>query len=334
MMAAGRFAPSFPAGGVAPRSPAGRFAPRSPAGRFAPRLPAGRFAPSPTGDLHLGSLRTAVLAWLFARSTNRAFLLRIEDLDTGRVRPGLAERQVADLTALGIGFDGMPVAQSTRTAAYAVALAALDDQVYECFCTRREIAEAASAPHGEPRRYPGTCRHLSPTERAVRRRERRPALRLRAGGTRQTITDLLHGPVTDTVDDVVLRRNDGVAAYHLAVVVDDAAAGVDQVVRGDDLLSAAVTQAYLTRRLGGEPATYAHVPLALNPAGARLAKRDGAVTLADLAGAGVSPTEVLGQMAVSLNLAVPDEPVTMADLLPRFDPARLPRHPWVIQPGS
>ncbi len=112
------------------------------------RAGAGRYAPSPTGELHLGNLRTAVLAWLFARSTGRAFLLRIEDLDAGRVRPGLAKQQVRDLTALGLDFDGVPTVQSQRTAAYAAALAQIADRTYECFCTRREIAEAASAPHG------------------------------------------------------------------------------------------------------------------------------------------------------------------------------------------
>ena len=143
---------------------------------------AGRYAPSPTGELHLGNLRTAVLAWLFARSTDRRFLLRIEDLDATRVRPGQAEQQQADLAALGLDFDGEPVVQSQRGAAYAEALATLADQTYPCFCTRREIAEAASAPHGTVGRYPGTCRDLTAAERAERARHRSPALRLRADG--------------------------------------------------------------------------------------------------------------------------------------------------------
>lgn len=298
--------------------------------RFAPGSPAGRFAPSPTGDLHLGNLRTALVAWLFARSTGRRFLLRMEDLDAGRVRPGVAAQQVADLTALGIGFDGEPVWQSRRTPAYAEALRQLADRTYECFCTRREIAAAASAPHGAEPRYPGTCRDLSPAERDHRRRIRSPALRLRAGSASQTITDLLRGQVSGNVDDLVLRRNDGVAAYHLAVVVDDVAAGVDQVVRGDDLLPAAIGQAYLARLLGAEPSTYAHVPLAVNATGARLAKRDGAVTLSDLAGAGIEPADVLNRIAVSLGLAKPGEPVTPAQLLARFAPERLPRQAWTI----
>lgn len=291
-------------------------------------LGAGRYAPSPTGDLHLGNLRTAVLAWLFARSTGRRFLLRIEDLDAGRVRPGMVERQAADLVALGLDFDPPTMVQSERTEAYAAALARLAGRTFECFCTRREIAVAASAPHGSTARYPGTCRDLTPAERAERRRTRTPALRLRADGARQAIWDEMRGSVVGPVDDIVVRRNDGVAAYHLAVVVDDGESGVDQVVRGDDLLDAAVSQAYLAVLLGFSAPTYAHVPLAVNPAGRRLAKRDGAVTLADLAELGFSAAAVLGMIAASLDLP-PAERV--ADLLPDFDPAGLPRTPWVVK---
>ena len=187
---------------------------------------AGRYAPSPTGELHLGNLRTALLAWLFARSSGRRFLLRIEDLDAARVRPGMADQQLADLAALGITFDGEPVVQSQRLAAYQEALVKLADRTYECFCSRREIAEAASAPHGSVARYPGTCRNLTEAERIDRGRRRQPALRLRADGAVHTVHDLLHGDITAEVDDVVLRRNDGVPAYNLAVVVDDAFSGL------------------------------------------------------------------------------------------------------------
>ena len=291
---------------------------------------AGRFAPSPTGSLHLGNLRTAVLAWLFARSTGRRFLLRMEDLDRNRVRPGIAAQQETDLAALGVTFDDHPVLQSQRFDRYAEALDQLSDVTYECFCTRREIAEAASAPHDGLSRYPGTCRNLSPQQRAERRRTRVPALRLRAGAAVWTVTDELHGELTGVVDDLVLRRNDGVVAYHLAVVVDDAAMGVDQVVRGDDLLTSAPAQAYLAGLLGHPRPTYAHVPLAVNAAGARLAKRDDAVTLADLARRGVSPPEVLSLLAVSLGMATALEPVTLPLLLGRFVPSALPRNPWVV----
>ena len=298
---------------------------------------AGRYAPSPTGDLHLGNLRTGLLAWLFARSTGRRFLLRFEDLDTGRVRPGVADRQRTDLASLGIDFAPPLLVQSERAAVYADALTELarGGLTYECYCTRREIAEAASAPHSEPGRYPGTCRELTDAARAERRRPRRePALRIRADRAEVTITDLLHGEVTGLVDDVVVRRNDGVAAYQLAVVVDDGATGVDQVVRGDDLLSSAVTQAWLARQLGLPVPTYAHVPLALNSEGRRLAKRDGAVTLADLAPLGWTADRVLGLLATSLNLAEPGEPVTTTALLHRFDPERLPCTPWIVRPAE
>lgn len=291
---------------------------------------AGRYAPSPTGPLHLGNLRTAVLAWLFARSSGRRFLLRVEDLDVGRVRPGVAQQQAADLADLGLDFDPPTLVQSARSSAYAGALDRLAGHTFECFCTRREIAEAASASHGAVPRYPGTCRDLTAPERAERRRTRSPALRLRAGGAEQTVHDLLHGDVTGVVDDIVLRRNDGVAAYHLAVVVDDGSTGVDQVVRGDDLLPAAVSQAYLARQLGYPVPTYAHVPLAVNRDGRRLAKRDGAVTLADLAALGVSPAVALGTIAASLGLPPAG---TVADLLPHVDLDRLPRAPWVVRPA-
>ena len=291
---------------------------------------AGRFAPSPTGSLHLGNLRTAVLAWLFARSTGRRFLLRMEDLDRNRVRPGIAAQQEADLAALGVTFDDHPVLQSLRFDRYAAALDQLQDLTYECFCTRREIAEAASAPHDGVPRYPGRCRDLSTTQRAERRLTRAPAVRLHADAAVWTVTDALHGDVTGVVDDLVLGRNDGVVAYHLAVVVDDAAMGVDQVVRGEDLLTSAPGQAYLAALLGHRSPTYAHVPLAVNAAGDRLAKRDGAVTLSDLARAGVAPHEVLNLLAASLGLAAEDEPVTLPMLLDRFVPSALPRTPWVV----
>jgi glutamyl-tRNA synthetase len=291
---------------------------------------AGRYAPSPTGELHVGNLRTALLAWLFARSTGRRFLLRIEDLDTARIRPGMGEQQLGDLAALGITFDGKPVMQSQRLAAYQDALIMVADRTYECFCSRREIAEAASAPHGTVARYPGTCRNLTEADRMDRKLRRQPALRLRADGAVQTVHDLLHGDIAAEVDDVVLQRNDGTPAYNLAVVVDDGFSGVDQVVRGDDLLPAAATQAFLAELLGYPPPLHAHVPLAVNAEGRRLAKRDGAVTLPDLAALGMEPSSVLGLIAVSLDLASPGEGVTPEILLQRFDPERLPRKPWVV----
>ncbi len=292
---------------------------------------AGRFAPSPTAELHVGNLRTALVAWLAARSTGREILLRIEDLDVTRVAaaPAVAAGQLADLAAIGLDFDGDVVWQSQRLPLYAEALARLD--TYECFCTRREIAEAASAPQGDSYRpYPGTCRELTERDRAERRRSRPPALRVRAEAASETVHDLLAGDVTAVVDDFVVRRNDKVPAYNLAVVVDDLAQGIDQVVRGDDLLSSAPRQAWLTRRLGGSVPQYLHVPLVLNAERRRLAKRDGAVTLADLGRRGIDPAAVLGRLAVSLDLTEVREPVTAAQLVERFDPRTLPRHPWVL----
>jgi len=292
---------------------------------------AGRFAPSPTSELHVGNLRTALLAWLFARTSGRDFLVRIEDLDQARVAAaaGVAERQLADLAALGIDHDGEVVRQSERLPLYAAALERLE--VYECYCSRREIAESAQAPHGDSDRpYPGTCRHLTEAERAAKRAVRPAALRVRAGGATWTVTDELYGLVTREVDDFVLRRGDGTYAYNLAVVVDDGDQGVDQVVRGDDLLSSAPRQAWLADQLGITPPTYAHVPLAVGPDGRRLAKRDGAVTMTDLAALGVTPAEVLAKLAASLGLAEVDEMVTLDSLLDRFDPATLPRDPWVV----
>jgi glutamyl-tRNA synthetase len=283
----------------------------------------GRFAPSPTGVLHLGNLRTALLAWLFARSAGGRFLVRIEDLDTGRVRPGFAEAQLADLAALGLDWDGEVVAQSARGALYEAALARLD--TYECFCTRAEIRESASAAHGPPDHYPGTCRTLTEEERAARRAAgREPALRVRAGGEVVRFADRLLGAYSGPVDDFVVRRNDGAFAYNLAVVVDDADQGVGEVVRGADLVDSTPRQLWLYRALGLAEPAYAHVPLVLGPDGRRLAKRHGAVTLRE-----VAPADALAWMASSLGLrgAAPRE------MLPGFDPAALPREPTVFAGG-
>ena len=300
---------------------------------------AGRYAPSPSGDLHLGNLRTALLAWLFARASGRRFLIRIEDLDRDR-DAGTADRQLADLSRLGIDWDGEPVLQTARGADHDAAIAALDAAglVYECTCTRRDILAAPSAPHAPPGAYPGTCRNRAEEERRAAREAiapRRPALRLRVpeGTQAPGFDDLVLGPMRGDIDDFVLRRGDGTVAYNLAVVVDDAAMGIDQVVRGDDLAPSTPRQILLQRLLGLPEPQYAHVPLVLGPTGARLAKRDGAVTLAQLADAGVDDGAVLGMLASSLGLAEPGERPTAAGILARFDPERLPREPWTWRPG-
>lgn len=298
----------------------------------------GRFAPSPTGTLHLGNLRTALLAWLFARSAGGRFLLRFEDLDQGAVRDAHYASQRRDLAALGLDWDA-EVRQSADRRPYAVAVDRLvaEGRTYPCYCSRREVLEAASAPHGAMPEgaYPGTCRDLTAGERAAREASgRRPALRLRAGAARVRVHDRLHGEVVGVVDDLVLRRADGTPAYNLAVVVDDARQGIDEVVRGDDLLPSTPRQSYLAAVLGLAAPGYAHVPLVLGLDGARLAKRHGAVTLADRAARGESAADVLGLLATSFGLAAAGEAVDPRILLDRFDPHRLPRDPWVMEAGA
>lgn len=296
----------------------------------------GRWAPSPTGDLHIGNLRTALLAWLFARSRAGRFLWRFEDLD-GAVRPEYYRRQLEDVSALGIDWDGDPIRQSDRTDLYQEALQTLRETglLYPCFCSRREIREAVSAPHEylPEGAYPGTCRELTTAQVAERNRSGRPAaLRLRVPDVEVTIVDELLGAHTSYVDDVVLQRGDGTPAYNLVVVVDDADQGVTQVVRADDLLTSTPRQVHIARLLGVEPPDYAHVPLVLNSHGQRLAKRDGAVTLGDREQLGEGPIDVLNTILASLDLG----PLDSVDQLPRlaeiFDPSSLPRVPWIYSP--
>lgn len=293
---------------------------------------AGRYAPSPSGRLHLGNLRTAMVAWLFARSTGRDFFIRVEDVDRDR-DSGAAGEQLAELAAIGIDWDGEPVYQTARRAAHVAAIEHLSVRglVYECTCTRREILEAPSAPHAAPGAYPGTCRDLSDAERAVARAAiapRLPAIRLRTDVHELTFDDLLLGAVSAPIDDFVLQRGDGAIAYNLAVVVDDADMGVDQVVRGDDLASSTPRQMLLQHLLGLPTPQYAHVALVLGPTGARLAKRDGAVTLEDLAQLGESAADVRDRLAVSLGLLAAGESLTLVEMLSRFDPRKLPREAW------
>jgi glutamyl-tRNA synthetase len=278
----------------------------------------GRFAPSPTGALHLGNLRTAVAAYASVQASSGIFLIRFEDLDMHNANMANAQQQLDDLTAIGVVASEIPVVQSERFALYHDAIARLTDagHTYECFCTRKEVLEAAQAPHGGQVMYPGTCRDLTGAEREERRGARPGALRLRAHGATQSFSDHIHGSVTGDVDDVVLRRNDGVPSYNIAVVVDDALQGVTEVVRGDDLLDVTANQVHLQKLLGYSTPVYGHVPLAIGDDGERLAKRHGAVTLADLAAQGISADQVremlwqsLGQSGDSFSWdAVPREP--------------------------
>lgn len=263
--------------------------------------PRGRFAPSPTGELHIGNARTALLSWLWARAENGSHALRVEDIDLPRVRPGLAARQLDELRWLGLDWDGEPVFQSQRTALYEEALRRLHENVYECFCSRAEIA-AASAPHGdEGPRYPGTCARLSSAQRAERRRTREPSLRLRVPPGKIAFLDGIAGPqsfdVQEMTGDFVLRRADGIFAYQLAVTVDDGAMGITQVLRGADLLSSTPRQILLHRLLGSPEPRWAHAPLVLSESGERLSKRDRALSLSALREAGADPRQVVAHLA-------------------------------------
>ena len=300
----------------------------------------GRFAPSPSGPLHVGNLRTALIAWCLAREGGGSFLVRVEDLTTGAEPIGEAEH-LADLAALGLVHDGPVVRQSERTASYDAAIDRLvtTGVTYPCFCTRREIRReierASEAPHGPSLddAYPGTCRNLTDAERSARLTVGRPAaVRLRAGGETVGFVDGFVGPVQRVVDDFVLRRADGLAAYNLAVVVDDAAAGVDQVVRGDDLVDTTPRQILLQRMLGLPTPEYVHVPLVLGLDGERLAKRHGAVSRTELERRGVGSRDLLARLARSIGIQSPGHDgggtvTTGAALVERFDLGRLPRGP-------
>jgi len=287
----------------------------------------GRFAPSPTGELHLGNLRTALASWLSAKARGGRWLIRMEDVDTARCRSTLGDAQLRDLAALGMESDGPVLWQSRRHGAYQAALRRLFEggNLYPCQCTRKDLAQLASAPHGEDglRAYPGTCRHrplpfLRPD-----------ALRLRLPVGEVAWTDLLLGPQQDDpgalTGDPLLHRRDGCYAYHLAVVVDDAFQGVGEVVRGLDLRAVTATQLRLQEALGLPRPAYAHLGMVAGPDGARLGKRDGALGLAALAHRGVPPAQVLGWLGHSLGCLERPEPVTAEDLVPRFHWDRVPR---------
>lgn len=284
----------------------------------------GRYAPSPTGDLHMGNLRTALLAWLFARREQGEFVLRVEDLDRPRIRAGATERMLADLRWLGLDWDEgsdcggpyAPYTQSERLDIYHTYLKRLEQAglVYPCYCSRAEIAYAASAPQqgaDDGPRYPGTCRELTARQRSERERTRRPSLRLRVPDESLIhFTDLIAGPVTQhvqqAVGDFIIRRSDGIFAYQFAVVVDDALMQINQVVRGADLLSSTARQILLFQVLGFSVPTFAHVPLIMDgTTGKRLSKRDGSSGLAPLRAAGQSPQDIIGQLAASCGL-IPD----------------------------
>jgi glutamyl-tRNA synthetase len=298
---------------------------------------AGRFAPSPSGRMHLGNARTALLAWLDARSRGGRMVLRIEDLDRDRCRPEYADALRDDLRWLGLDWDAETTPQSRRGPVYDAAIDGLRARglVYECFCTRRDVA-IASAPHGpgeEPRGCPRGCAQLRPGE--VRRRidaGERAALRVRLPDAAPAVVDRLHGPIdqpTGEWSDVVVRRSDGLHAYHLAVVVDDAADGVTDVVRGDDLLGVTPRQAALAGLLDLSPPAYAHVPLLVGHDGTRLAKRHGAVSIAEVRRL-VGPEALVASLARSAGIT-DARAARPSDLLGEFALERIDRRPVVVR---
>jgi glutamyl-tRNA synthetase len=309
----------------------------------------GRFAPSPTGALHLGNARTALLAWLDARQAGGGFVLRIEDLDRARTQPGAEAQLLSDLSWLGIDWDEgpdregafAPYRQSLRGARYDEAIDRLlaDGAAFLCACSRLDVARAATAPHDHATRgaaddhgprYPGTCRGRAPAEVWARAASqgRNPAVRFDGRGARIEIADEIHGrvfPGPDGVDDFVLRRADGAAAYQLAVVVDDAAMRVTRVVRGDDLLGSTPRQVALYRALRLAPPAFAHVPLVLAPGGEPLAKRQRPRSILSLRESGVGAETVVGALAASAGLGTAGEPTSARALVSGFSLAAVNR---------
>lgn len=300
-----------------------------------PEIAVGRFAPSPSGSMHLGNARTALLAWLDVRARGGRMLLRIEDLDRDRCRPEHADGLRGDLEWLGLDWDAEVPAQSTRGAAYDAAIEVLraTGRTFECFCTRRELREA-SAPHGpsdETPRCAAGCRELDRGQREqLRAAGRRASLRVEVPAPDPPVADRLAGEVGAAGGaEIVVRRSDGLHAYHLAVVVDDAADGVTEVCRGDDLLAATTPQAGLQQLLGLPRPAYAHVPLVLGPDGARLSKRHGAVAIADLRDAGIAAGRIQSVLARSAGIAT-GETAAPRELVRGFDLAAIDRRPAAL----
>jgi glutamyl-tRNA synthetase len=297
----------------------------------------GRLAPSPTGAQHVGNARTYLIAWLSARAQGGAVKLRIEDIDSPRIKPGAAEEAIRDLRWLGLDWDGEPVVQTARLPHYEAALEELKRQeaVYPCTCTRSDIAAAASAPHaGEEVAYPGTCAHRRAADAVALTAEGRPfAWRFRVKDS-PTFADLFAGErhidLKQSGGDFVIWKSAGTPAYQLAVVVDDAAMSVTEVVRGDDLIPSTPRQLLLYRALGRMPPRFAHVPLVVGEDGRRLAKRHGDTRLSALRAAGVTSEELVGLLAWSCGWQEQIEPVSPRDLLPRFRLNAIPPEPFVL----
>ncbi len=309
----------------------------------------GRLAPSPTGALHLGNARTFLIAWLSVRTKGGTLVMRMEDLDHPKNKPGAADAALEDLRWLGFDWDegpdlgGMhaPYTQTARTGFYARVLETLKAKglVYPCVCSRRDVEAGQSAPHAEDGLYyPGTCRGRFADYEAARRtlpEGRLPAWRFRVSeGERVRFDDGFHGAYEQDVSalsgDFVLARDPLGAGYMLAVVADDAAMGITEVIRGDDLLPATPRQLLLYRALGLTPPAFVHVPLVVSEEGRRLAKRHGDTRICAFRAAGVSPDKIIGLLAWWCGWAAWGESLTLRDLLPRFDMRTLPPEPVVL----
>ena len=299
--------------------------------------PVGRLAPSPTGAQHVGNARTYLAAWLSARSRGGRVVLRVEDIDSPRIKPGAAEQALADLRWLGLDWDGEPVVQTARLPLYRTALDRLKQLglVYPCTCTRSDVAAAASAPHAGPDPpYPGTCSHRAPADADALVTAGTPfAWRFRVTDS-PAYDDLYAGPVRIDLKqvggDFVVWKAAGTPAYQLAVVVDDAAGWVTEVVRGDDLIPSTPRQLLLYRALGYAPPRFAHIPLVVGEDGRRLAKRHGDTRLSALRDAGVSPAALVGLLAWSCGWIAGPAPITPRGLLPRFRLGAIPPEPFVL----
>ena len=309
-----------------------------------------RLAPSPTGALHLGNARTFLVNWLLARQNGWKIILRIEDLDGPRIKKGADKQAIEDLRWLGIDWDQGPIDQSTRLDHYRIALEQLlaFKRAYYCICTRKEVDSAASAPHAEDGAavYPGTCRdRFGSLEEALRQSGgRQPAVRFDTRGQEVNFTDNfgggaahVHFNVERQLGDFVIAKGDGTPAYQLAVVVDDAAMGVTDIVRGDDLLDSTPRQILLYRALGlaDHIPTYYHLPLIIGPDGRRLAKRHGDTRIASYREAGITSGRILSLLASWCGITeLSGEPRTAGDLLGRFNIGFMPRLPIVFDPSG